>query len=412
MPRTKPPFLRSGYNEVYLGIDPEFFFKRRGKIIGSERILPEEGIRFNHSTAGSTTGIYTRLTPHHPYNIVRDGVQAEINLQSGVHCRALVQSYVRDAFRLLTYLLAEMGDGTKVCFDQVVTLTEDELGELSAKSKTLGCLPSKNIYDESATIGVDPATYKLRSAGGHIHVSYNPAYGHTGTSKCQDFPEETIKVMDILVGNTSVLLDRSPLAKVRREVYGRAGEYRTPSHGVEYRTLSNFWLRDPIITSLVLGLARLSAQIVQQSHTPTQEKREYNNMTGAYEQVINETANWSELLFSAVDQASIREAINTNSYDLAWKNWQGVRAFIKEALKVDAIRHEAGDGIQPLQASNLADFEYFLSKKSSHWFKLDPMTAWLAMGSSHGGGWENFLIGTVRPERLKEEAEGKKEVAA
>jgi hypothetical protein len=47
------------------------------------------------------------------------------------------------------------------------------------------------------------------------------------------------------------LLNEHPLA---RKLYGAAGRYRQPSYGVEYRTLSNFWLASPELVELVYDI--------------------------------------------------------------------------------------------------------------------------------------------------------------
>ena len=75
-------------------------------------------------------------------------------------------------------------------------------------------------------------------------------------------PLLAVKILDIVVGNTCVIMDRAPSQVERRKVYGRAGEYRLPAHGIEYRTLSNFWLRSYQLTHLVFSLARFAINIL------------------------------------------------------------------------------------------------------------------------------------------------------
>ena len=49
---------------ITYGADPEGFFMKDGKVIGSDKILPEEGLR---------------LSPYTSPVVVRDGVQFELN---------------------------------------------------------------------------------------------------------------------------------------------------------------------------------------------------------------------------------------------------------------------------------------------------------------------------------------------
>jgi len=98
-----------------------------------------------------------------------------------------------------------------------------------------GCTPDLNAYTMDNNIPPDPETVgTLRSCGGHIHVSLEDV--------TQDENEKAsfIRILDLVLGVPSVLMDADV---ERRKLYGKAGAYRSKEYGVEYRTLSNFWIQ-------------------------------------------------------------------------------------------------------------------------------------------------------------------------
>lgn len=100
--------------------------------------------------------------------------------------------------------------------------TEEAL-QGAPSAMTMGCDPDFNAW--TGKINPRPKDVGgLRSYGGHIHIE-----GGTRT---------TIKAMDLTAGMFSVLQDPDT---DRRNLYGKAGAYRTKPYGVEYRVLSNFW---------------------------------------------------------------------------------------------------------------------------------------------------------------------------
>ena len=107
------------------------------------------------------------------------------------------------------------------------------------QAQELGCEPDFNAW----TGKVNPrpeAPETLRSSGGHIHIGYdNPNV---------ELSREIIKVHDLFCGVASVMYDNDTR---RREIYGKAGAHRIKDYGVEYRTLSNFWIKTPEITEWV-----------------------------------------------------------------------------------------------------------------------------------------------------------------
>lgn len=94
-----------------------------------------------------------------------------------------------------------------------------------------GCDPDYNAYTGERN-PVPSARTCLRTAGGHIHVGYD--------NSTEEQNRAIVRSMDVYLGLPSLLLDDDTM---RRQMYGRAGCYRTKSYGVEYRSLSNFWLR-------------------------------------------------------------------------------------------------------------------------------------------------------------------------
>ena len=57
-----------------------------------------------------------------------------------------------------------------------------------------------------------------------------------------------IQRCDLFLGVPSVLMDEGEL---RKQLYGKAGAFRPKPYGVEYRTLSNFWVFDPKLVGWV-----------------------------------------------------------------------------------------------------------------------------------------------------------------
>jgi hypothetical protein len=67
---------------------------------------------------------------------------------------------------------------------------------------------------------------------GHISIGWdNPT---------QEQQIDMVKAMDATVGLESVLLDTDT---ERKKLYGKAGCFRFREYGIEYRSLSNFWIK-------------------------------------------------------------------------------------------------------------------------------------------------------------------------
>lgn len=356
-----------------LGCDPEFFFKKDGKIIGSEKVIPKEGLQCDPKFCG-----YSHRA------LVLDGVQVELHTTPG-GCRQGQGSYIVTAFKTLKQMLAKPEfEGIKPCFDGVVTVTRKELETLSEDAKTLGCLPSLNYYDKRARVGVkNPSTYRKRSAGGHIHMGLS--------GDCMKARERLVPILDVILGNTCVLLDRDPKAAERRRHYGRAGEYRLPKYGLEYRVLSNFWLRSYPLMSFVMAVARQATYILGTT-------MRYEALTRAADKITYFDA--ERELLKRVDIQLVRQAINKNDVDLAWKNWEGVKDFFQTYVPA---------GHQGLSINCLNEFEFFArriqEKGMDFWFPEDAMANWTK--ANIGYGWESFAHYRIHAQIVAEAVEAK-----
>lgn len=330
----------SRYN-MYHGTDPEGFLVMDGAVIGSEKLIPEAGLKDR---------VYNKPL------VVRDGVQFELNPAAPPNLPNLGNS-IGTGFGLLKKQLAA-NPGTSICYDGLVTVSRKELNSLSPKSRVLGCQPSKNFYGERP-ITVDPVKYRKRSAGGHLHLGVNglPCYDQRGTEE----RHRLVPLLDIFVGNTCVLLDRDPGAAERRQNYGRAGEYRMPAHGLEYRVTSNFWLRNYVLMDLVFGLASIAVSTLCQTVLHERGERQALNLEGDLVEVVK------------IDK--FIKAIDTNSYDMARDNFEVIRPFLVKHLPLSA------SGQFPIGNENLDTFLKFTElvnqRGLAHFFPQDPMEHWI-----------------------------------
>lgn len=340
-----------------LGCDPEFFFKSKGgEVIGAERVLPKDGLL----TSGGQ-------------KIIIDGVQAELNPKPDT-CRENLSGNIRGCFISLQKTLK---DGVTCDFGRTAEITSENLSMLDKASQVFGCSPSKSIYKDKTKLKIkkiDAKEYRVRAAGGHIHL------GHQGNKDLErvltkDY-EKTVLMLDIIVGNTSVLVDRDEGNIERRKLYGRAGEFRLPKHGLEYRTLSNYWLTAVPLMSMAFGMARLAVSLMADK-----EHKEY-----------------FEAFTSKAKKVKVYKAINNNDFDLAMENFMNIESLITQVA-------EAGSGRTPINRHTIQEFHHFVKKVNEkglqYFFEQDPMEHWVK-ADKHWKGFNDYLSSEVRMDMKKD----------
>ena len=97
----------------------------------------------------------------------------------------------------------------------------------------------------------------FRTAGGHVHLG-------TDLGKNHESCVMLVRMLDLFLGVVSIILDPCPQSLARREIYGKPGRYRQPNYGLEYRTLGNFWLASPELTSLVFDLCEITIRLSEE----------------------------------------------------------------------------------------------------------------------------------------------------
>lgn len=211
-----------------IGCDPEFFLVNpKGSIISAIGHIP--GTKDNPHLLDTQAGLQT------------DNVAVEF--ASGVvkNVDDLI-THIRGTFKEITNLLPE---GHTLAVTPSTIFSDAELEDPQAKE--FGCSPDFDVWSMTQNNPPTPVDPNLRSCGGHLHVGHN---------SLQEFSGKTmmVKLMDCFHGLVSTVLDCSKEATVRRELYGKAGCHRPTAYGIEYRVLSNYWLKHPLLVRLQYSL--------------------------------------------------------------------------------------------------------------------------------------------------------------
>jgi hypothetical protein len=244
---------------ITIGADPELFFERDGKVISAEGMIG--GDKYN-----------PKLIDKKGHAVLEDNVMAEFNIPPAKSKEDFVNSieYVKE------YLseVARMNDAS-LNFSASAILPKKYLKTRQALE--FGCMPDFNYYAKS--MNDSPSSNStMRTCGGHIHIGFK--------DPSQEKSEDMVLAMDATIGLKSLSIDTDDK---RREMYGKAGSFRFKEFGVEYRTLSNFWIA--------------SEELVNWAYEETMKAVELVNSGG-----IEEVKKYSD---------SIEEAINTNNRELA-----------------------------------------------------------------------------------------------
>ena len=205
-----------------IGTDPEFFAKSGKKIVSVAGLL------------GCTKDKKLDLAPD--VRLQEDNVLAEfdINPQEGF---TAFNDNVRRGLDLVNKKLNE--HQMELAFGVSSHIyTQEELESFDKSAFVFGCTPDFNAYTGQKNPSPKAADAGLRTAGGHVHIGYGKAVSvNRDTQQCAGV------LCDYYLSLISVVLDPDTR---RKELYGKASCVRFKEYGIEYRSLSNFWVADDV----------------------------------------------------------------------------------------------------------------------------------------------------------------------
>ena len=225
-------------NEILVGADPELFLVDvNGKFISS--IGKIGGSKEKPLAIGNGCAIQ------------EDNVAVEFNIKPA--------SQVTEFRESIEYALGEL---TRRAAEQNLLLNisasksfdEDQL--MHRRARRFGCDPDFNAWtglDNDAQHSEDP---NLRSCGGHVHIGCSDSLNK----------KQLARWCDVKLGLYSVLEDETEGSARRREIYGKAGAFRPKIYGIEYRTLSNYWLSTQKFMTCIFWRAKIATKMVEEGN--------------------------------------------------------------------------------------------------------------------------------------------------
>jgi hypothetical protein len=203
---------------ILIGCDPEVFVKQGGLFKSAHNLI--KGDKKNPFKVRSGA-------------VQVDGMALEFNIDPAATEDQFVFN-VQDVFNQMKLMVPDY----EVVVSPVAHFDAAYLKQQPAEALELGCDPDYCAWTNDQNPRPD-GDRPMRTASGHIHIGFtdgedinDPLLRHRGNI--------IAKQLDYYLGLPSLIFDKDV---ERRGMYGRAGSCRYKPYGVEYRTLSNAWLK-------------------------------------------------------------------------------------------------------------------------------------------------------------------------
>jgi hypothetical protein len=227
-----------------IGCDPEFFLRERtgGKLVSAIPFITGTKEQPQPLPAGG--------------NIQRDNVAVEFATDPADSREAFV-AHVEATMKAVAAVLPAH---TELAAIPSASFAPEELQHPDALR--FGCDPDYDAWECRENDPPCALDSNFRSCGAHIHVGSTGADENTFLLDLEG-KLNMVKAMDCIHGVISTVLDASPEAVARRQLYGKPGSHRPKDYGVEYRVLSNYWLKSPVTVMLMHSLTADALAVVR-----------------------------------------------------------------------------------------------------------------------------------------------------
>ena len=203
--------------KILIGCDPEVFVKMSGMMTSAHGLIPG--------------------TKENPYKVENGAVQVDgMALEFNIDPADSENQFCFNVNSVI-HQLSLMVPNHEIVIQPVAHFSKEVMDSQPPEALELGCDPDYNAWTMEMNQRPD-GDRPMRTASGHIHVGWrNPdepdemAYEKAGAVARQ---------LDFYLGLGSLFYDKDT---ERRTMYGNPGCFRVKPYGMEYRTLSNAWLR-------------------------------------------------------------------------------------------------------------------------------------------------------------------------
>lgn len=291
--------------ELTFGSDPEFMLQRDGRFYSAIGLVP--GTKYKRHDIGRHQAYY-------------DNVMAECAVAPAAQKEEFIAN-IRDCLQRYAQLVAPF----KLVPQASAEYPTDELK--SKESQEIGCDPEFCAYD--LAVAKPPQDEfrngTLRTAGGHIHLGTPIGRETFGLLAI-------VRMLDLFLGTTSIYLDKDQTTAARKALYGKAGRFRQPEWGVEYRSLSNFWIASPKLVSLVFDICTFVVQFVKDGG--------YDKMWEIDMAKLNDDNSWGDPNFhpkqchhcKGYDADALRSAIDTMNQEQGKAFLAFIRGYLPDPI--------------------------------------------------------------------------------
>ena len=204
---------------ILVGCDPEVFVKKNGVF---------------KSAWGLING-----DKKHPQKVNRGAVQVDgMALEFNIDPASTEEEFSLNVQTVFDQLKAMVPD-YEIATVPVAHFDQAYMKKQPEEALELGCDPDYNAW--TGLVNHKPnGDRPMRTASGHVHIGWTDNEDINDAAH-QSMGRAVVKQMDFFLGLPSLFYDAD---KERREMYGKSGCLRYKPYGVEYRTLSNAWLKN------------------------------------------------------------------------------------------------------------------------------------------------------------------------
>lgn len=202
-----------------VGADPELFLFKGGKFFSAHGMIPGN--------------------KHNPYVVPSGAVQVDgMALEFNIDPADSEEQFLNNIMVVRSTLEGMVPD-YQIVAEPTATFDHEYMLAQPPESKILGCDPDYNAWEDGMRNPPPDGRVDFRTGAGHVHIGWCSDMDVMNEGHF-DACVMAAKQLDCVLGLGSLLYDSD---NTRRTLYGKAGAFRPKSYGVEYRTLSNAWLK-------------------------------------------------------------------------------------------------------------------------------------------------------------------------